>query len=454
MTGRNGVTPLSMAVACVIAVAGFARAQTVGEAAKLPEDGQRQILMRFVDTSVTNLRSRSDTTGRPKSDEEYSRDRMLANLVRALFVQDPASTVAPEGPRTMLGRIKRFSAETPDRTVLDVMGDLVDWCWKHFYTDFYTPEKKAEFARKSDADQEALFRLNLMLYENERIYQRTMKSLDDRAAALRRKMQDMYDDAILLADGRHVLRTNEGAFMVIVADPGGKDVRLEDRFVPEAQGLYDCMRTRGLKSGREARVVCAAGSPPGGAVPVRTGYLLNGRKVTLDSLGRWVYENGDVIAKELIAVRTGMPNLQPVEQAPFATVRQPHDDIQQVVRSVKPCVDDTHVRHSDFLFGMTETGVVSASSASTAGGNRFELSYYGVLANLDFGNVRVSPRSECVLVNVPCKATAQCVQLNDEANVLWSFWVNTAEQANRVLTGLRAIAPHYPRGEAEMVPAR
>src|SRR5262245_46430203 len=150
MTSRNGVTSLPMAVACVLAVTGLAPAQTVGEAAKQSEDGQRQILMRFVDTSISNLRSRTDTAGRSKSDSEYARDRMLAILMRALFIQDPASPVAPEGPRAMLGRIKRFSAEAPDRTVLDVMGDLVEWCWRHFYTDFYTAEKKVEFVRKSD----------------------------------------------------------------------------------------------------------------------------------------------------------------------------------------------------------------------------------------------------------------------------------------------------------------
>lgn len=44
--------------------------------------------------------------------------------------------------------------------------------------------------------------------------------------------------------------------------------------------------------------------------------------------------------------------------------------------------------------------------------------------------------------------------MNDAANVLWNFWVNTKEQADRILDDLRAIAPHYPSGEAELVSAR
>ena len=260
MKGLKGVLSLLMVAGGVLAVAGLARAQTVGEAAKLSDDQQREIVMRFVNTSVPNLRSPTDTNGKPKSDDDYARDRTLANLVRALFIQDPAyPNDAPEGPRVMLARIKRYSTQTPERTVLDVLGELVDWSYRHFYTEFYTAEKKADYAKKSDADQEMGFRLNIQMYENERQYKRMMKSLNDKDAELLQQIRELYDNAIILADGRHVLRTKEGDFMVVSADPdSSKDVKLEDRFVPEAQGLYDCIRARGLKNGQEARAVCAS----------------------------------------------------------------------------------------------------------------------------------------------------------------------------------------------------
>ena len=258
MKSRKAVHTVLMAAAGLLA-SSLCAAQTVGEAAKLSDDQQREIVMRFVNTSVPNLRSHTDTSGKPKSDDDYTRDRTLANLVRALFVQDPERpNDAPEGPRVMLARIKRYSVQTPDRTVLDVMGELVDWSFRHFYTEvFTTSEKKADYATKSDADQELQFRLRIAMYENERAYQRMIKSLNEREAELSQQMKEIYENAIILADGRHVLRTNEGDFMVISGDPDSKDVRLEDRFVPEAQSLYDCMRARGLKNGKEARAVCS-----------------------------------------------------------------------------------------------------------------------------------------------------------------------------------------------------
>ena len=193
-------------------------------------------------------------------------------------------------------------------------------------------------------------------------------------------------------------------------------------------------------------------SHPALSVAAKSGYLLTGRKVMLNALGQWVYEEGPLIATELIVAKTGMPNLQPPEQFEYinSPVREPYKDIQQVFRSVTPCIDESQVRHSDFLFGMTERGVVSVSSASTAGTSRFEFGYYAVIANLDLVNVRSSARNECYLVNVLCKANAQCVQMKDSANVLWNFWVNTKEQADRVLGDLRAIAPFYPNGEGEL----
>lgn len=172
--------------------------------------------------------------------------------------------------------------------------------------------------------------------------------------------------------------------------------------------FIDSFDPSGYTSGNQTVTVAvdsALHTHPVLSVAAQTGYLLNGRKVTLNALGQWVYENGHLIAKELIVTRTGRPNLQPGEQASYiqSPVREPYKDIEQVFRSVKPCIDDSSIRHSDFLFGMTESGVVSASSASTAGSSRFEFSYYAVLANLDFANVGVSARNECYVVNVLCK---------------------------------------------------
>src|ERR1019366_1424657 len=65
-----------------------AHCQTVGEAAKLPEDQQRAIITGFVDNAFKNLASHTDRSGKTKSAAQYEQDRALANFARAFFTQD------------------------------------------------------------------------------------------------------------------------------------------------------------------------------------------------------------------------------------------------------------------------------------------------------------------------------------------------------------------------------
>jgi len=98
-------------------------AQTLAEVAGLPEARQRDIFMGFANNAIANLPSHTDGSGKAKSDDVYTRDRTLANLVSALFIQDPKNPdYAPLGPRVMLIRIKKDAAKSPNRTVLDLMG--------------------------------------------------------------------------------------------------------------------------------------------------------------------------------------------------------------------------------------------------------------------------------------------------------------------------------------------
>ena len=152
------------------------------------------------------------------------------------------------------------------RNVVDVMGGLVDGVFAHFYTNFYTAEKKSDFAKKSDADQIALFRLNIELYQNDRAYQRVIKQFDDQKSAILAEMKEMYDNSVILADRRHVMRTQSGAFMVVSEDPHDRsEVKLVGAYKDEAQRLYDCMNAHGITNGLKGREVCA--EPSGPAVP-------------------------------------------------------------------------------------------------------------------------------------------------------------------------------------------
>jgi hypothetical protein len=238
--------------------ASLGQAQTVAEVAGLPEARQRDIFMGFANNAIANLPSHTDGGGKAKSDDVYTRDRALANLLSALFIQDPKNPdYAPLGPREMLIRVKTDAAKSPNRTVLDVMGDVVDWFFQHFYNDFYTAEKKAEYQTKSDADQVAWFRINMELYEDKLRNERMIKALKEEDEKNIKAMAEMYDNAVVLSDGRHVLRTKNGDFMVIQRNPdSGPDVKLQDRYTAEAQRLYDCKNARGIKNGLQAREAC------------------------------------------------------------------------------------------------------------------------------------------------------------------------------------------------------
>jgi hypothetical protein len=242
---------------------GAAFSQTVGETAKLPEDRQRAIITGFVDNALKNLASRTDRSGKTKSSEQYEQDRALANFARAFFTQDTTHPKdAPPGLATTLHLIKKEADVTPGKNVVDAMGELVDGVFTHFYTDFYTADKKADFAKKTDADQVVLFRLNIEMYQTNRLYQRTIKKLEDRKSELDAELKKMYDDSIILADGRHVLLSDNGDFMVISDDPNdNSDVKLDDAHRNEAQQLYDCMYENGIANGLKGREVCANPKP-------------------------------------------------------------------------------------------------------------------------------------------------------------------------------------------------
>jgi hypothetical protein len=236
-----------------------ANCQTVGEAAKLPEDQQHAIITGFVNNALKNLASRTDRSGKTKSAAQYEQDRALANFARAFFTQDATHPKdVPPGLATTLHLIKKEAAVTPGKNVADAMGELVDQVFAHFYTEFYAADKKTEFAKKTDADQVVLFRLNIELYQNDRLYQRVIKKLEDRKSELDAELKKMYDNSIILADGRHVLLSDNGDFMVISADPNdNSDVKLDESHRNEAQHLYDCMYENGIANGLNGREVCA-----------------------------------------------------------------------------------------------------------------------------------------------------------------------------------------------------
>lgn len=246
--------------------AGAVSAQTVGETAKLSEAQQLQIVQRFVDTAVTNLSSPKELDGKPKDPAAFKRERAMANLTRALFNKDTrpdSKNWPPEGPRVMLSRIKKYSTATPERKVVDVMGELVEWSYGRFYSgnELLKGEKLTQFDARSDADQEAWFRIFIQMYENDRAHEKLQKQLAAQDAAIVRQLAEMYDNSVVLADGRHVLRTQSGEFMVITKDPNDRrEVKLDAAHYAEAQSMFSCKQAKGIANGEAARKACS-GAP-------------------------------------------------------------------------------------------------------------------------------------------------------------------------------------------------
>jgi hypothetical protein len=70
------------------------------------------------------------------------------------------------------------------------------------------------------------------------------------------------------------------------------------------------------------------------------------------------------------------------------------------------------------------------------------------IANLSVAAAQIQDRG-CQVVSIPCKA-GRCVRFEENANPSLTFFVQTTDQANRILNALRALAPLYPSGAGEL----
>jgi hypothetical protein len=142
--------------------------ETAAEAAKLTEDEQQAVVMRYVNNAIANLTSQR-ANGQAKSREKYEADRAMANLLRALFMPDSTHS-NPRHPNgeppvlnSMLKRINKAATASPNKKVPDVMGEFIDSLYARFYTDHYNPDQKLKFAANTDDDQVKMFRLQIEL---------------------------------------------------------------------------------------------------------------------------------------------------------------------------------------------------------------------------------------------------------------------------------------------------
>ena len=234
-------------------------AQTVAELVQQSEAQQRAAITAVVNTSVSNLMAKTDSSGKPKSAQEYEQHRAIASLEKAFFTQDPRHPEEdPPGFKSILLRIKKGAKENPNQTLIDVMGGLVDWGFNKFYTSSLSAKAKAIWASKSDADLVALFRVSIQMHQNERLYQRTLKEFEEEEARLGNKMREMEQNTVVLPDGRSVFRDKNGDLWAVVSGSRSKDTKLQGKEKQLAERLIACKARRGIKNGHEALAACRA----------------------------------------------------------------------------------------------------------------------------------------------------------------------------------------------------
>jgi hypothetical protein len=228
------------------------------------------------------------------------------------------------------------------------------------------------------------------------------------------------------------------------ADCDGISIPVADEFLPPEPGNYTLTMAWegdrffvpfGVKKGSKAR-------------------LIFGEEVTSDG-NKWSYANGTPLPENLIIKKTGFPPLLPKWQ--HSTKDVPVAGYIKQIKDIMGSVNCTHTvlfntKISSAQFDMDDYGVVIATDTETVPGlaQPITRSHGAAIANLSLDEAKVQP-SGCVLVSAVCKDGVQCVRDNDDsASVYWSFFVNTNEQADQVLSALRNLAAFYPDGKGEI----
>jgi hypothetical protein len=220
----------------------------------------------------------------------------------------------------------------------------------------------------------------------------------------------------------------------------------------EVLGRFDSAINRGTRdtprlAGEDLAVIASSAKN-------QTGSLILGGDVRVDQ-GGWRYSNGSVVPETLIDPATGGPPLRPKSQRPVtqAPVSTYLAEIKSVLGAVKSCALYTSATKENLLWSvmspaldLDDAGVVTSRYVlSTRPGQGYAQG--AVIANLSLTAAQIQDRG-CQVVSIPCKA-GRCVRFEENANPSLTFFVQTTEQANRVLNALKALAPLYPSGAGE-----
>jgi hypothetical protein len=245
--------------------------------------------------------------------------------------------------------------------------------------------------------------------------------------------------ALIFSEGFSAFNANEKATVGVSGEVFGRFTSVLNR------GTRDAPKFPGEE------LAAVVGSARGASI----GRLILGGDVRLDQ-GGWRYANGTQVPDTLMDSVTGGPPLRPKSQRPItqAPVSTHIADIKSVLGAIKACPLYTSDSKENLLWSvmspaieLDDAGVVTSRYVlSTRPGQGYAQG--AAISNLSLTAAQIQDRG-CKVVVIPCKS-GRCVRFEENANPSLTFFVETTEQADRVLNALKALAPLYPNGVGEL----
>jgi hypothetical protein len=213
-----------------------ASAQTVPEFLAMTRTQQDEAIQVVVDRTLRNLSSDKQLNGTPKTADEAALNRRMANITRAVMTPDPdQASQQPYGFALVRTRARQLAEKQPEQTVAGIAVEILSLMYKRV-------EHPAWLAERPDSYQEAYYRLQVQVVRSKAQADQLDRRLAAQEAAASKKLEEIWQSATVLADGRRVLPDDKGEFRIITRDGKPPDgTILTGPAKQEAQRIAVCL---------------------------------------------------------------------------------------------------------------------------------------------------------------------------------------------------------------------
>ena len=209
---------------------------TITQFSSMNEDSQNALILNLASGAFQKLPD-INSSNHPEPYETY---RRMSSLLQALFTVDSASgdTTAP-GYSWFRNAIAEYEKADANATVFQV------WCKSIAAYSDRASRTFSDLIRKSDSDQLSRFRYALTMDDVNRRAKILLHKLDEDLARVQKKRDRMWENAIILRDGRHVLTNDDGTEFYVWQDKMSQapDILLTGKDKEEAAEIYRCKQS-------------------------------------------------------------------------------------------------------------------------------------------------------------------------------------------------------------------